>query len=237
MEAPVDIAPAVWSALRSCKVLSEASNEGVAWLAQVSTVRVYDKGEMILSEDRTAREIGVVMQGHVRAVHFGADGRPVTVLMAWPSEAIGLMAALASDEYRTAFESAEAETRVAMFSLEAFQRLMRDEPDVMMSVINELARQMTEMVTMVKMLSADVPGRVAIYIGLLLQQQGRMAPGARQVDLGVSRVELAARLGTVPETLSRAFHVLQDEGIIESHARQIVVHDHDALIARSNGVL
>ena len=138
MEAPVDIAPAVWSALRSCKVLSEASNEGVAWLAQVSTVRVYDKGEMILSEDRTAREIGVVMQGHVRAVHFGADGRPVTVLMAWPSEAIGLMAALASDEYRTAFESAEAETRVAMFSLEAFQRLMRDEPDVMMSVINDL---------------------------------------------------------------------------------------------------
>lgn len=237
MEAPVDIASAVWSALRMCKVLSEASDEGVAWLAQVSAVHTYDKGEMILSEDRTAREIGVVMQGHVRGVHFGANGRPVTVLIAWPSEAIGMMAALASDEYRTAFESAENNTRVIMFSLEAFQRLMRDEPDVMMSVINELARQMTEMVTMVKMLSADVAARVAIYIGLLLQEQGNMDPDTGQVDLGVSRVELAARLGTVPETLSRAFHVLQSEGIIESHARRITIRDRDALVARSNGVL
>jgi CRP/FNR family transcriptional regulator len=237
MEAPVDIAPTVWSALRSCKVLSEASNEGVAWLAQVSTVHTYAKGEMILSEDRTARHIGIVMQGHVRAVHFGSDGRPITVLMAWPSEAIGLMAALADDEYRTAFEAAESNTRVTMFSIDAFQRLMRDEPDVMMSVINDLARQMTEMVTMVKMLSADVPGRVAIYVGLLLQQQGCIGKQPCQVDLGVSRVELAARLGTVPETLSRAFHSLQSDGIIESHARRITVRDPEALIARSNGVL
>lgn len=237
MSAPVDVSLAVWSALRACGVLAAASDESVAWLARVSTVHTYDKGGRILSEDSTASQIGIVMQGHVRAVHFGADGRPVTVLMAWPSEAIGLMAALAGDEYRTAFEAAENHTTVAMFSLDAFQRLMRDEPEVMMSVISELARQMTEMVTMVKALSADVPARVAIYIGLLLEEQEPAGYGPFTVNLGVSRVELAARLGTVPETLSRAFHVLQSEGIIESHGQRIEVLDRAGLIARSNGVL
>jgi CRP/FNR family transcriptional regulator len=237
MEAPVGVSPAVWSALRSCNVLNEASDEGVAWLAQVCIMHTYDKGGLILSEDMSAREIGVVVQGHVRAVHFGTDGRPVTVQMAWPSEPIGLMAALAGDVYRTAYQAAENPTAVALFPTNAFQRLMRDEPDVMMSVITELSHQMADMVNMVKTLSADVPARVAIYIGLLLETEGAQGPGPHTVDLGVPRVELASRLGTVPETLSRAFHVLQSEGIIEGHGQRVIVKNREALVSRSNGVL
>ena len=237
MQAPEGISPALWSALRSCGVLGEASDASIAWLARVSTVRTFAKGERIMAQSTEARELGVVMQGHVRAMHFGADGRPVTVLMAWPGAPIGLLAGLAGGNYRATFESAENNTTVALFPLDAFKRLLRDEPDVMMSVISELAKEMTDMLTMVKTLSADVPARVAIYIGLLLEETEPVGNGPFTIDLGVSRVELAARLGTVPETLSRAFHLLQSEGVIESHGKQVVVLDRDALIARSNGVL
>lgn len=237
MTAPTDVPADVWVALRSCRVLGEASDASLAWLARVSSVRRYNKGDRILSDTSAAREIGIVMHGHVRAVHFGADGRPVTVLMAWPCEPIGLMAALAGDDYRTTFEAAENSTSIVLFSLEAFTRLTRDEPDVLVSTVRELARQMADMVTMVKTLAADVPARVAIYIGLVLEEQLPSGSGPFTIDLGVSRVELAARLGTVPETLSRAFHVLQTEHIIESHGQEIVVLDRDALIDRTNGVL
>jgi CRP/FNR family transcriptional regulator len=237
MAAPTDVREDVWVALRSCKIFSEASDEGLAWLARVSSVHAFRKGDRILYQNSAAREIGIVMQGHVRAVHFGSDGRPVTVLMAWPCEPMGLMAALAGDDYRTTFESAENGTTIVFFSLDAFTRLTRDEPDVLVSVVRELARQMTDMVTLVKTLAADVPARVAIYIGLLLEEQEPRGNGPFTVNLGVARVELAARLGTVPETLSRAFHLLQNEGIIESHGQEIVVLDRDALIERTNGVL
>jgi CRP/FNR family transcriptional regulator len=237
MTAPTDVPADVWAALRSCKVFSEASDASLAWLARLSSVHSYDKGARILSETSAAREIGIVMSGHVRAVHFGSDGRPVTVLMAWPYEPIGLMAALAGDDYRTTFEASENGTSILLFSLDAFTRLTRDEPDVLVSVVRELARQMADMVTMVKTLAADVPARVAIYIGMLLEEQVPVGAGPFTVDLGVSRVELAARLGTVPETLSRAFHVLQTEHIIESHGQEIIVLDRDALIDRTNGVL
>lgn len=237
MPVPTGVPEDVWSALRSCKVLSEASDEGLAWLARLSAVRAFNKGDRILSEKSAACEIGVVMRGHVRAVHFGSDGRPVTVLMAWPCEPIGLMTALAGDDYHTTFESAENDTAVILFSIEAFTRLTRDEPDVLVSVVRELARQMSEMVTMVKTLAADVPARVAIYIGLLLEEQEPSGNGPFTVDLGVTRVELSARLGTVPETLSRAFHQLQSEGIIDSHGKMVVVLDREALINHTNGAL
>ena len=237
MTTPTDVPADVWSALRCCKVFDEASDEGLAWLARISTVCRFSKGERILAERTAAREIGVVLSGHVRAVHFAADGRPVTVRMAWPCEAIGLLAALAGEDYRTAFESAENNTSVLLFSLEAFTRLTRDEPDVLVSVVRELARQATDMVTMLKTLAADVPARVAIYIGLLVEALEPTGNGPFTVDLGVPRVELAARLGTVPETLSRAFHLLQSEGVIESHGQEIIVLDRQALIDRTNGVL
>ena len=236
-QAPDDVSTAIWSALRSCNVLSQASDKRIAGLARTSTVRAFGKGERILSESGAASEICIVMSGHVRAVHFGADGRSVTVLVAWPCEPIGLIAALAGDDNQTAFEAAENNTSIVMFSLDAFKRVIRDEPDVMMSVVGELSRQMTSMVTMVKTLSADVPARVAIYIGLMLEEQDPAGRGPFTIDLGMTRVELAARLGTVPETLSRAFHVLQNEGVVQSHGQKIVVLDRDALIARSNGVL
>jgi CRP-like cAMP-binding protein len=237
MDAPEGVAPDLWSVLRSCDVFAEASDASLAWLARISAVRKYNKGERIDGASDAPSELGIVLHGRVRAVHFGSDGRPVTVSSANRGHPIGLMAALAGKDYRTAFESAENNTQLMMFSLDAFRRLMRDEPDVMTSVIGELARQMTEMLTMVKTLSADVPARVAIYIGLLLEEQEPSGNGPFDVDLGVSRVELSARLGTVPETLSRAFHVLQNEGVIESQGRHIVVLDREALIARSNGVL
>ena len=192
MTAPRDVPSDVWSALRSCKVLGEASDDGLAWLARLSSVRTFKKGDRVLPEHGAAREIGIVVQGHVRAVHFGSDGRPVTVLMAWPCEPIGLMAALASDDYRTTVESAENNTKVVLFAPEAFMRLTRDEPDVLVSVVQGLARQMNNMVTMVKTLGSDVPARVAIYVGLLLEEQEPTGGGPFTVDLGVSRVELAA---------------------------------------------
>jgi CRP-like cAMP-binding protein len=237
MDTPEGVVSDLWSVLRSCDVFAEASDASLAWLARVSTVRKFDKGERIEGTSDASGELGIVLQGRVRAVHFGADGRPVTVSSANTGHPIGMMAALAGKDYRTAFESAENNTRIIMFSMDAFRRLMRDEPDVMTSVIGELCRQMTEMLTMVKTLSADVPSRVAIYIGLLLEEQEPVGNGPFEVDLGVSRVELSARLGTVPETLSRAFHLLQSEGVIESHGRRVVVLDRDALIGRSNGVL
>jgi CRP/FNR family transcriptional regulator len=228
---------AALDALRACGVLAEASDPSIEWLAQQSSVRSYHKGDRILRRNGAPPEMGVVISGHMRAVHFGVDGRPVTVQMAWPCEPVGLLGGLAGEEYRTSFEAAEPNTSIVFFPVDAFKRLMRDEPDVMVSVIRELARQMIDVVTMIKTLAADVPSRVAIYIGLQLEAEEPVGNGPFEVDLGVSRVELAARLGTVPETLSRAFHTLHEEGLIDAEGHHVTVLDREALVARTNGVL
>lgn len=237
MNVPTEVSSEVWIALRSAELLERASDNAVLRLARAANVVTYRKGDRILARDETAREIGIVMRGRARGVHFADDGRSVTVLNAVPGKPVGLMAALRGTGQKNTYEAIENGTAIVWVPSYEFERLMDAEPQVMRTVITMLARRMEQVITLVQILSADVPARVAIYIGLLLEQQEPSGPGPFEVDLEMSRVQLASQLGTVPETLSRAFNALQTEGVIESHGRRIVVLDRDALIARSNGVL
>jgi CRP/FNR family transcriptional regulator len=51
----------------------------------------------------------------------------------------------------------------------------------------------------------------------------------------MSKAELAASIGTVPETLSRAFARLRDEGVLEVRGGEVVVFDVGALARLGSG--
>ncbi len=55
--------------------------------------------------------------------------------------------------------------------------------------------------------------------------------GEGALELEVSKGELAAAVGTVPETLSRAFQQLTRAGAVETKGRRVVIKD-QALLER-----
>ena len=120
----------------------------------------------------------------------------------------------------------------AQVPIDAFRDLLSSEPAVALSVIDELARRWVGAVAMTKRNAIDVPSRVAMYLSELPKTP--LGNDSYAVEIPVARVELAALLNTTPETLSRAFHTLQQRGLIESHDRMIIVPDGKALLAGDN---
>jgi CRP/FNR family transcriptional regulator len=74
----------------------------------------------------------------------------------------------------------------------------------------------------------EVPARLAGYILYLLKEQGR----EDNVELEISKGQLASLLGTIPETLSRIFAKMTEEGLIEVVGRRINVLDRRGLEAK-----
>ena len=70
---------------------------------------------------------------------------------------------------------------------------------------------------------AAAPGGGDTHIG------AAPAGGVDQVELPLSRTELASLLGTVPETLSRAFLKLAQQGLIEADRRTVTIKDRTGL--------
>ena len=230
MSAPEGIREDIWTAVRGAALWRDASDESVAWLVQLASVEEYEKGSLLFREGEIPEYIAVVIKGHARAIFHAenAEGRDVVIASFWPSEVIGSVAALGETPFESDVEAVEPLT-VAVIPFDAFSEMLRTEPGVSMSVIHELARRWFQAINVTKRNAVDVNTRVAQYVSELPRTV--LGPDAYSVEIPISRTELAALLGTTPETLSRAFHMLQGDGLLETHDRMIIVPDGIALLA------
>ncbi len=69
----------------------------------------------------------------------------------------------------------------------------------------------------------EVPGRLAAYL-LYLYGDSQVLSGA-VIELDMTKAQLAAFLGTIPETLSRVFAKLNQEGLIVIDGAKITLLD------------
>lgn len=108
----------------------------------------------------------------------------------------------------------------------AFLDFVDAHPRVCLGMLGEVTRRLREAVRQLDALSLqDVRERLARH--LCDTASTRRNPPT--VDLNVPKSVLAAELGTVPETLSRALRDLEDDGLIQRRGDRIDVTDPDAL--------
>ena len=125
---------------------------------------------------------------------------------------------------------ANAETLVKssllFFPRELFVELVHKTPSVAMNMLALLSMRLRRFASQIENLSLkEVPARLAGYLIYLSDEQG----GEDVIELGISKGQLASLLGTIPETLSRIFSKMSEEGLIEVNGRTIRIVDRDAL--------
>ncbi|MDX2231454.1 MAG: helix-turn-helix domain-containing protein [Leptolyngbyaceae cyanobacterium bins.349] len=79
----------------------------------------------------------------------------------------------------------------------------------------------------------DVPQRLATYLLKLnrsdMGESSKRSQSTDVVTLDLTKSQLAATLGTIPATLSRALYYLSSEGLIAVNGAQIELLDRDRL--------
>lgn len=220
MGTPEDIPFNVWRAFRSSALWTAASDEAVERLARASKLRDYSEGERIFAAGQQPGRLCLVVSGQVRSVYHAPDGHATVVEALWPGAVLGSIEALGECPFVVDVEAAE-DVEVCCFPLGVVTEVMRAEPVIAMSVIRDFADRWIRIANVLKMSSEDVRERVAHYIGSLHRTE--IGPNCYAVVLPTSRVELAAVLGAAPESLMKAFHSLQNEGIISDDERLITV--------------
>lgn len=228
------IRPDVWRAFRSCRLWRSASDEAVAELARGARVRDLPRGAHLAVEGDPAREFGILVAGRARAFYLGPDGKQITFETLEAGDPVAAVAALAGSRYPANVDAATDVTIATLPSTALFE-LMEREPAVARSLVSDLATRVVNFTSVIHTLALDVPGRLARYLFYRALQSGRPSPRGLMIDIGMPKGELALALGTVPETLSRAFGRLKDEGVLEVHGRTVTVLDVRRLAALGSG--
>jgi len=234
MTTPADIRPDVWVAFRECRLWHTASDAAVAELARRSHVRDVARGAHLATEGEPADQFGLVVAGKARVFYLGADGRQITFETVEAGQPFAAVGSLAGSRYPANVEAATPAT-VACIPAEALFDLLDAEPKVARSLVTDLANRVINFTAVVTTLSLDVPSRVARYVFMRALKVGKPTSEGLEVSLGMKKGELAMALGTVPETLSRAFSKLAADRVMEVHGSLVTVLDMRALATMSSG--
>ena len=217
------------------QALARRPEDAVHELARRAAVVDVRRGTQLAAEGDPAERFGVVVAGKARVFSLSPDGRRVSLETIGVGEPLGALAALSGGRYPYNIDAATP-TSVAWLPQQALLDLLADEPDVARDLITDLAGRVVHFTSMVQTLTLDVPSRLARYLFQRALQTGQTTPSGLQVDLGMRKGELAEALGTVPETLSRAFARLRADGILTLRGNQVTILDMRGLAALGSGL-
>jgi CRP/FNR family transcriptional regulator len=231
---PEDIRPDVWSAFRGCRLWRTASDEAVATLARRARISEVPRGASLAREGEAADEFGVLVSGRARVFYLGPDGRQITFETVEAGQPLAAVAAMAGARYPANIDAATPATYASVPS-EALFELLDAEPQVARTLIADLANRVVNFTSVVSTLALDVPSRVARYVFQRALQSGTPTVAGLHVTLGMKKGELAMALGTTPESLSRAFARLKEDGVMEVSGQDVTILDMRALATLSSG--
>ena len=191
-------------------------------LASVSSVKTFDKGEVVVNSGDPGGDLLVVAAGRLKVITRSAEGADLFLAHATMGDSIGELS-LFDLEPRSASIEAREKSTVVTVPGDAVRALIRGHPDVAEELLRQQAMMLRRANNQVAdLVFLDLPRRVAKYIIERSDRNGR-------ADLGLSQTELAAAVGGVRQSVNSALRGLERRGWITAEGRIVDIHDHAAL--------
>jgi CRP-like cAMP-binding protein len=195
--------------LRASVLFGGLDDESLDQLAAIARPVGIEAESTVFAQGDPATAFFLLAEGRVKVFKLFRDGRTATIRHVEPGETFG-ESVLFHDTYPSSTETMD-DCRLYRFDTSEFRALLLEQPRLSLSVLGAMARLMMLLNRRVEELLLPVPARLARYLLELAEEQldapvtGSASDVPRVVKLPTSKRELAARIGTVPETLSRAF--------------------------------
>ncbi|HEY6838900.1 MAG TPA: Crp/Fnr family transcriptional regulator [Geobacteraceae bacterium] len=211
--------------LKKSLLFSGLDEEHLAEVAAIAARRSFVRGEALFTEGEAANGFYLLAAGSVKLCKVSPDGKEKVLHFVHPNETFAEAAFFGDGKYPAearAIEKGEA----LFFPKEAFMGLLERNPRFSLNLIVSLSLLLRRFARQIEELSfAEVPTRLAAYLLELAERKSVSLQGKTYLDLDMKKGELASRLGTVSETLSRTFRKLREEGLVEVEGNRFIIHD------------
>lgn len=209
--------------IESVPIFKGLSKEEMLEVALTTSARTYEKGDMIYMAGEKGGKLYVLHSGGVKITRLGASGREQVIRILGTGEFMGELSLLSSLPLT---DNAQAIRTTTMCVIEGskLKELMSKYTSIAFKIMDELSRRLERAENLVESISLNsAEQRLAHF--LLTASAGK-----KELQLNMTKGDLASQLGMSQETLSRKLALFQDDGIIElAGQRKIVIVDREGL--------
>jgi CRP-like cAMP-binding protein len=192
--------------------------------------RNYEPGEPIVDYLDASDDVFFIAAGEARASIYSLAGKAVTFTDLGPGDMFGEYAAI-DGARRSATIEARTSCHVASMSGAAFRELLQSEPAVMLALLRQFVMKIRTLTTRVYEFSAlAVSNRIQAEVLRLARLAPQEGKGAR-IAGSPTHSEIASRISTHREAVTRELNRLARLGIIERRGSVLLVKDVERLAA------
>lgn len=205
-------------------IFSSLPQEYLVKMENISQVRKFSAGKTIFMENDPGVGFYGIVEGKIKIYKSSPLGKEHILHIFGPGEIFAEVAVFAGKNFPANALALEDSTLV-FFPRNRFRILLAENPDLSLNLLGLMSLRLRQMVLKVEELSLkEVPARLAAHLLLLSQNTHK-----DRFNLDVNKNQLAALLGTIPETLSRVIRKMKDENIIRTNGSEVIIIDMQGL--------
>src|SRR5918994_6968981 len=188
-----------------------------------------EKGELFYGPEDQTEKLFLLQKGKVRIFRTTPEGREFTLAVVESGTVFGEMA-LTVQQLEGAYAQAMEASDAAYMLHQDLERLVLEKPGVGLKIMQVLGERLRRYETRLDDVAMkDVHSRLAGIIELLTESEGVRTGTGYRIPSHYTHETLGTMIGTKRAAVTRAFGVLQDEGVVELRRRLIFVSDIEAL--------
>lgn len=211
------------SALRSTDLFYGVPENVLLSVVEYSITRTLNRGEILYSEHDEALALYVVARGRFRSVRLSCKGKEQVLSTEGPGSVLAAVSIFDGGEFYSTV-IADVASQVLVIGKRNMLDLCRCYPELLWNVSRMLASKLRHSAEVIETLSLrQVDQRVAQYLLTVCEQRGYLNQTSCVVELTSNRSEIASRLGSTREVVSRAFSQLEKTGLIKMEGSRLVM--------------
>jgi CRP/FNR family transcriptional regulator, dissimilatory nitrate respiration regulator len=206
------------------------NDEQLDALSVLSSMHKYKAGELIFSQGEEATHFYIVLSGKVQIYKISTEGKEMILHLFGPGNIFAEVPIFSGIPQYPANSLCMEDTEVLAVQGSGFKALVSQYPDMALNLLSVFAKKLYEFSELIEDLALrTVESRLAKYLLSVSENSPDKAV------IYIHKKTLAAILGTIPETLSRTFKKLSEQGLIEVDGNRIQLLVREKLIELAGG--
>ena len=197
-------------------------------ISATARVKVFERGEMLYLEGDTVKQVLLLSAGFVKITQLGNRGTEVIIRLCGPGDVLGAVGLLSTVPHRTTAQ-AFRQCRALVWDAPSFRALVGRYPVLHQNMVRILGEDLLELEVRFREVATERVGpRVARQLVRLLEQIGRPANNG-EMEVCLSREDLAQMTGTTLFTVSRLLSAWEARGMVKPRREAVAICDVQSL--------
>jgi CRP/FNR family cyclic AMP-dependent transcriptional regulator len=209
--------------IKKIPIFSGLGPEELTEVQNIYLTGKYEKGNILFFEGEPGEAVYFVKSGKIKVYKSDAEGREYILHIFGPGNIFAETVLLEGGPYPASSEAVE-DSVVGMIKNRDLEDLLKKNIGIALKIMKILSHRLRESQDRIKnLVFRDTYDRTACALHRMSLDHGRRTPRGIEVELPITRAELASIVGTSRETVTRMLSDMRRKGIIDMDRQKITV--------------